>query len=441
MFMKFFALIFAGAFFCSALHADGEEYRAARLDFSSSPEKASVLVNGKVRGKTPITLYDLTPGLHHISYSLDGYEPVDFFVAVESGARISKFFELNPKKGILLVTTEPEGCTLSLNGVSLGETPRLVTSLNAKDKYKLKLEKTGYISRMVEVKFPDFAPVVKHEKLITNSGAVTINTTPSGASVIVNGISRGVTPMTLDKIAKGKVTVSLSLEGYRPVERELSLLPGSTQTLDVELEGLPGSLRVTSIPETARIYVDGEMMGRGDVTVAKIKPGSHTIRAELDGYRTESRTIEIPNGERVVEELRLENIMGRLEIITAPANAKIFLNGKSYGTTKPRKSNSNISSVFTVGNLKEGQYTLVVKSDGYTEVTRRITIKPSSSTQEKVALKKLFIPDVEVETTTGVYKGILVSNTPDALIVEVKAGVTRSFRKADIRKFTFLDAK
>jgi hypothetical protein len=247
--------------------------------------------------------------------------------------------------------------------------------------------------------------------------------------------------MTLDKIAKGKVTVSLSLEGYRPVERELSLLPGSTQTLDVELEGLPGSLRVTSIPETARIYVDGEMMGRGDVTVAKIKPGSHTIRAELDGYRTESRTIEIPNGERAVEELRLENIMGRLEIITAPANAKIFLNGKSYGTTKPRKSNSNISSVFTVGNLKEGQYTLVVKSDGYTEVTRRITIKPSSSTQEKVALKKLFIPDVEVETTTGVYKGILVSNTPDALIVEVKAGVTRSFRKADIRKFTFLDAK
>lgn len=441
MFMRFSVLAAFAVFMRLGAFADGGEFRAARMDFSSSPEKASVSVDGKVRGKTPITLYDLPAGMHHVSYNLDGYEPVDFFVAVESGARVSRFFELRPKKGILLVTTEPEGCTLSLNGVSLGETPRLVTSLNAKDKYRLKIEKTGYIPRMVEVKFPGYAPVVRHEKLIINSGAVTINTVPAGAEVIVNGINRGVTPLSLDRIAKGKVKVSLSLEGYRPVERELSLLPGSSQTLDVELEGLPGALRVTSIPETARIYVDGEVLGRGDVTVAKIKPGQHTVRAELDGYRTESRIVEIPNGGRVAEELRLENIMGRLEIITAPANAKLFLNGKNVGTTKPRKSKPEISSVFTVPNLKEGQYTLVVKRDGHNEVTRRITIKPSAPTQIKVALKKLFIPDVEVETPTGTYKGILVSNTPDALIIEIKAGITRSFRKTDIRKFTFLDPK
>ena len=42
-------------------------------------------------------------------------------------------------------------------------------------------------------------------------------------------------------------------------------------------------------------------------------------------------------------------------------------------------------------------------------------------------------------TARGTYTGVLVSNTPDAVIIEVKPGITQSFARGEIRKVTFLN--
>ena len=186
-----------------------EAERSLRVDFAADPEGADVVVDGALRGRAPLTLYDLAPGAHHVRFELRDYEPQDAFFELVPGVYSLQSVQLAPVKGLLLVTSEPSGCDVSLDGMSLGETPRLVTTLDAKDTYRLVLQKPGYQPRTVEVKFSGRTPLVRHEKLILDSGILEIKSEPAGAEVSVNGIARGETPVTVRDVPKGSATVVL----------------------------------------------------------------------------------------------------------------------------------------------------------------------------------------------------------------------------------------
>ena len=109
----------------AALAAFAEESRAIRCDFTSQPEGATVVVDGMTRGVTPLTLYDLAPGRRHVCFEMANYDSVDEFMFLREGGAVSKNAVLRPLKGLLLLVTEPEGCDISLDGMSLGRTPRL----------------------------------------------------------------------------------------------------------------------------------------------------------------------------------------------------------------------------------------------------------------------------------------------------------------------------
>ncbi|MGN0855291.1 MAG: PEGA domain-containing protein [Kiritimatiellia bacterium] len=416
-----------------------EETRSARVDFTSRPEGADVVIDGILRGRTPLTLYDLMPGEHHVRYAMGDYEERDLFIRVEPGYAIHNA-ELEAVRGLLLVTSEPTGCDVSLDGLSLGETPRLITTLESKSAYRLLLQKPGYQPRTVEVRFNGRTPLFRHEKLILDSGILEISSEPAGAEVSVNGIARGRTPVIVRDIPKGRATVQLTRRGYAEVVRELSLNAGDRQTLFLKLEGNPGTLRLTSVPENARFYLNGVTQGKGPVTLGNLAPGAYTVRAELDGYGTVERTVNIGIGQTVDEEFRLENILGRLEIRTKPVGAQVFVDGRACGVTRAADATSDVSEVLMVPNLKAGEHTVVIKKHGYAEVVRRPTLEASRATPLDIRLKRVFTPDIEIETSTGVYRGVLVENGISALVIEVSMGVNRTFPRADIRNITLLNA-
>ena len=92
--------------------------------------------------------------------------------------------------------------------------------------------------------------------------------------------------------------------------------------------------------------------------------------------------------------------------------------------------------------MLEGEHTLVVKKDGYSDLTRHPKIKNSqTSKHHHVRLTRIFTPDIEIVTARGTYTGVLVSNTPDSVVIEVKMGITQSFARDEIRKITFIKAE
>ena len=435
---SFFAA--ALALFASVSFAgDSADHRPARVDFSSRPSGVQVIVDGKARGVTPLALYDLSNGMRHVTYKLNGHEDVDFFVGVEPGARLSRFSEMKPEKGLLLILTEPSGCSISLDGVSFGETPRLVTSLDALGSYKFLLQKPGYVAKTVEVKFQGRTPVVKREKLILDSGTILVTSEPAGALVTVNGVDHGSTPARIGEVPKGEATVSLSLDGYKTVTRQLVLNAGDERPLHIVMEGMPGSLSLASVPDGARFYVNGEPRGTGSVHIDNLRAGRYTVRVELDGHAVEERQVYVPNGGSAREEFRLRSVLGRIELVTSPANATVLLDGRIVGTTRPQGSGRKTSDVLPIENIGAGKHTLVVKLDGYADSVKTVNIKAEETLRRRVYLKRVFVPDVEIETPTGKYKGVLVSNKQDALVLEVSMGITRTFSKSEILGMKFLE--
>ena len=61
--------------------------RPARVDFTSQPEGAGVVVDGVVRGNTPLTLFDLkVEGTHHVRFEMKNREPHDEVFHLREGA-------------------------------------------------------------------------------------------------------------------------------------------------------------------------------------------------------------------------------------------------------------------------------------------------------------------------------------------------------------------
>ncbi len=72
-------------------------------------------------------------------------------------------------------------------------------------------------------------------KLTPLFGYISINTQPSGADVIINGVKMGVTPYMMKRINRGKNDIALQLNGYFEHGEIVDINSGETKTLNIPL--------------------------------------------------------------------------------------------------------------------------------------------------------------------------------------------------------------
>jgi hypothetical protein len=108
------------------------------------------------------------------------------------------------------------------------------------------------------------------------------------------------------------------------------------------------------------------------------------VIAELAGYQTERREIDLPFGEHLMQEIVFAKkagssshpapAMGRLTARSTPYS-DVFLNGKKLGETP-----------FADLEIAPGTYTLVFKNPDRPPVTRKVTITAGKTTKLTVPL-------------------------------------------------------
>jgi hypothetical protein len=74
-------------------------------------------------------------------------------------------------------------------------------------------------------------------------GGLSVVTDPAGAAVYVNGESKGVTPLQIDRIAAGDHRVTVVKDGYLENSRVVRVEPGEEQALEVKLTSSAGQPR------------------------------------------------------------------------------------------------------------------------------------------------------------------------------------------------------
>jgi hypothetical protein len=157
---------------------------------------------------------------------------------------------------------------------------------------------------------------VSEEKV---SGRLLVRSTPSGAGVVVDGQSSGVTPLDLRELALGAHTIEVSHPNHERRQRRVTLSerrPARSVDFELRSTSVPahataatnstGSLHVASRPSGAQVYVDDNLIGTTPLLLSNVVTGSRSLRIELSGYKIWTTSVQIEPSARFRVAARLE---------------------------------------------------------------------------------------------------------------------------------------
>jgi serine/threonine protein kinase len=222
-------------------------------------------------------------------------------------------------------------------------------------------------------------------------GQLTINSTPEGAQVQVDGRSdpNWITPFNLTGLAPGQHTVNISKSGYSVETRAIEIASNSKSFLVVQLAPQSATISVASQPIGASILLDGKDTGRSTPAQFSLdKPGSHTVLLRKNGYLEETVTTSLQPGQVFhfaptlkalgsTDDIKIGSGkfkklfgggdisgMGAVSVKTQPKGAQVAVNNRIVDKFSPVEF-----------HLNPGTYVIDVTMSGYKGIHRVIEVE------------------------------------------------------------------
>jgi PKD repeat protein len=294
------------------------------LDLTSVPSGARAYLDSDDLGTTPYKSMYMA-GSYTLRLTMSGYNdytaPVTIVKNQQNKVTATMVKVANTTAsaaGTLQITTTPDGAAVYVDGGSKGMSPLTLSGLAA-GSHTVKLTKTGYTDYQATVTVIGGQTTPLNVMLVagtgspsgntttgvpTVTGSVSVSSTPSGASVDLDGWDKGTTPVTIEQVKAGSHTLTLKKTGYQNSVQTVTITGGSTTPVNVQLvpQDQPpqlsgsGTLTVSSIPGGASVYLDGGKIGTTPVTAHNVTAGTHNLILTLQNYNDISRTVEITSG-------------------------------------------------------------------------------------------------------------------------------------------------
>lgn len=80
------------------------------------------------------------------------------------------------------------------------------------------------------------------------TGSVSVATSPKGASIVIDGVQRGISPATIPGLSPGSHTLLVKLDGYADLSVPVSVTGGQTKDYALVLTPLAGAATATPAP-------------------------------------------------------------------------------------------------------------------------------------------------------------------------------------------------
>ncbi len=200
------------------------------ITINSNPSGASVSLDGKDIGLTPIT-YNAEGGKYAIVVTKAGLEPLkDMIEVTNQRLSPSRNYNLQPLQAQLSVSTSPQGGVLTVNNQPVDNNARV----DANTQHTVKYEKTGFISQSKQITLAPGENRTLTFSLSKELGQVEI-TASLNAKVSINGAPQGQTPLSLSLQALPH-TVTFERDGYRSVTKTIT--PSAKRPVNVHADML-----------------------------------------------------------------------------------------------------------------------------------------------------------------------------------------------------------
>lgn len=197
------------------------------------------------------------------------------------------------------IKSEPEqGAEVLVAGLQAGLTPATVQLEPGMADVVLKLEGYKLGSDRIHVESgPPQEFTIAMRPLV---GYVTIESVPSGARVVADGsLDLGVTPIYSAELPVGEHSYEISYDNYHTESKTFEVQEDFKYRFNHELRPQNATLRLTSRPSGAAIYINGQKQTETTPAKLEMKPGLFVVSVYAEGYVQEEEKIELkPNDDR-----------------------------------------------------------------------------------------------------------------------------------------------
>ncbi|MFW6006268.1 MAG: PEGA domain-containing protein [Candidatus Bipolaricaulota bacterium] len=380
-------------FVCPGLAQDGDpapEGIIAKPPETSNLEVEIELTRSRYRpgGELEIKI-DLNKKAYLYLYNIDteGMVNLLFPNKYEKSNRVGPGKVILPGKGYSFVAGGKEG-TEYLGAIASTKPLELFTSIDQaefKDNPFPSLSRsaqsfalTGEKKISSEVSQKDWATSWARVKLTKRLSGLTVDSSPGGAEVYVDGKFVGKTPETVS-VEPGTREVTLKRSNYEHWSTTISVQPYEKKRIEADLRPTAITrLTVKSSPKGADVYVDGKFRGRTPVSFFT-ESGDRKVRVSRQGYEVWEEVIEVQPYLNRNLEIDLRDIkFSRFSVETTPSGASVYVGGENRGTT-PTELRLRADKPLEI----------VLKKEGYEKWERTLTLTSNRNENINVDLRTL----------------------------------------------------
>jgi len=263
-----------------------------RVTFAIDPAGAEIAVVGVdgLVGKAPLEL-NVPAGRQEVLVSHPRYQPSTLEIEVE-GRQMPQTVtaSLAPNWADVTIPTTPPGADVRVDDQPLAvRTPGPVPV--PAGEHRISVGLSGY-KTWTDILFVEAEQVLELAPIILEKadGLVSVASTPRGASVTVDGVYRGVTPLELDIAAGREHAIQVFKVGYAPKGASVTVPSGNRRSLSFQLIALTGDLAIELRPEDAEVWIDGKQrqLTNGTITLSAVP---HELEVKKDGHASYVETI------------------------------------------------------------------------------------------------------------------------------------------------------
>lgn len=201
--------------------------------------------------------------------------------------------------GQIRIESNPAGAQILVDGNQVGASPRTLALLEGTHELVLTLD--GYMTHT-----DSLAVIGGESRTITiplnevPSGTLTITTTPSDVTVVIDDQQRGTTPAVRTlRLYEGRHRVEFSKDGYETEVRDISIRGGAEEELSIELlRSGQAQLSLSSSLAGARVTIAGSdqtyTLPASEIT---LRPGDYTVEVKAKGYSSWRQTVTLADGD------------------------------------------------------------------------------------------------------------------------------------------------
>jgi len=318
------------------------------------PPGASVAIEQlpDLKRTTPVQLTNYPAFPYSVTISKTRYKTVDTILTIQPDEEIVHKILLQPLWGDLIITVEPPDADIFIDNVYFGNgAQQLVAAEKGIETgiHTFMARKAGYYpeEKNLELKRGDNGTLSFTLKQI--SGSLQITTEPAGTEVFLNGSFIGNPPLTKE-LQVGEYRLKIQKAGFLTIEKAIQINENQTTVIN---EVLPNtrSVRITSFPPMADIYLNGNFAGKTPQKVT-VSYGQNYLVLKKEHFADRSETI-IADAETENFNFILEPAKYNVLINSSVAGADVFVEKTLVGTTPV-----NVS-------LAQGQYKITLEKDGY----------------------------------------------------------------------------